>query len=348
MNLGTLNISLKAIGNNWKKLNQISNPTSNTSAVVKADAYGLGVEKVANYLWKVGVKTFFVSTVEEAVELRQLTNEEAKIYYLNGFSKTDKEAVNEFNVIPVLNSINQIHAFKHKNIKKKIVIQFDIGMNRLGLKKTDIEAFGELINPSDVKLVLGHLSSADDINAVETEEQYDQFVKFSRLLPVAQKSLAATAGILLDKKFHFDITRPGIGLYGGAPFEKAEPVVMLDLPIIQTKTITKNEGVGYNHTFVAKKTMKIATVGSGYADGLFRFLSNKGVLYSDRIKCPIIGRVSMDLITVDISSLKIIPKTLQALNVEQSIDDLAKYSNTIGYEILTSLGARYKRIYNYT
>jgi len=346
MGSGILKINLTAIANNWEKLRKLSQANVNTAAVVKANAYGLGVKEVAPCLWRTGAKTFFVASLEEAIELRGLLPKKAIIFYLNGYSKADLAPVVEFDIIPVLNSCEQVEHFVKQSINKPAAIQFDVGMNRLGIKGVEINDCIRIIKFLKVRLLIGHLSSADEVNAPETPCQLNEFIKLSKFLPLVPKSLASTGGILLGEKFHFDITRPGIGLYGGYPFKTAEPVVSLELPVIQIKELKKSEGVGYNHTFIARKSMRIATVVSGYADGLSRKLSNKGFLYSGNIKCPIIGRVSMDLITVDISSLDTSPKTLHVLGANQSINDFAKQLGTISYEILTSLGSRFERIYN--
>ena len=160
-----------------------------------------------------------------------------------------------------------------------------------------------------------------------------------------KKSLAATGGILLGKQYHFDITRPGIGLYGGNPYSSAKRVIGLKLPVIQIRTVLPGETVGYSNTWTAKKITKVATVSSGYADGIFRSMSNKATLYYNEIPNSIIGRISMDLIGVDVSNCKEDPDYLWLLNGTQSIDDLADEANSIGYEILTALGQRYNRIY---
>ena len=228
-----------------------------------------------------------------------------------------------------------------------VAIQVDVGINRLGLHRSDLLEMKSLLGSLNVKLIIGHLSSADDFSAIETTHQLKEFELISRLFPKVKKSLSATAGVLLNSNFHFQLVRPGIGLYGGLPFREAQPVVNLTLPILQTKIISQNAGVGYNHTYKAPWRKTLAIVAAGYADGLFRSLSNKGVLYSDRTRCPIVGRVSMDLITVDISSLTQIPKCLDVLCEDQTVDDLAKACNTIGYEVLTSLGSRYKRVYHF-
>ena len=161
----------------------------------------------------------------------------------------------------------------------------------------------------------------------------------------ADEIAAATGGILLGQDYHFDLTRPGIGLYGGLPFEDAAPVARLSLPIVQIRDVAEGETVGYGGTWTAEARSRIATVSGGYADGLIRFMSGRAVLWSGDQPCPIAGRVSMDLITVDISHLPAIPKTLDLLCAHQTVDDLAESAGTIGYEILTSLGARLTRRY---
>ena len=347
MNSATLRINLTSISENWNQLQQLSNPKVITAAVVKANAYGLGVNPVATHLLKTGVTTFFVSTVDEAVELRQILNKSVDIYYLNGYSNGDLDALNEYNVMPVLNSLNQINIFKKQTFQKKAALQIDVGMNRLGISETDISKVKATLASLKINLILGHLSSANEEIAPQNTEQFNLFCKLSSAFQHIPKSLAATGGIILGEKYHFNVTRPGIGLFGGNPLKTAENVVMIDLPVLQVKKIGKNEGVGYSHTFITSKPKKIAIVAAGYADGLFRQLSNRGALYAENVRCPIIGRVSMDLLTVDISKLSEVPATLSALNRTQTIDTLADHSSTISYEILTSLGSRYKRVYHY-
>ncbi len=160
-----------------------------------------------------------------------------------------------------------------------------------------------------------------------------------------RRSLSATGGILLGKDYHFDITRPGVGLYGGEPFTQAKPVAHLSLPVVQVRELAPGETVGYSATYTAEKTTRIATVSGGYADGLLRSQSGKGYLYHGDVACPITGRVSMDLISVDVTHLPGPPEYLDVLNDVQRVDDVAGNAGTIGYEILTSLGSRYHRDY---
>ena len=257
------------------------------------------------------------------------------------------QTVNDYDIIPVLNSLAQIENFKQKLHNKPAAMQLDVGMKRLGINSYEILKAKELCRSINLKLILGHLSSADDRSDPANIQQLKQFLKLSKYFLNVPKSLSATGGTLLGKRYHFNLTRPGIGIFGGKPLKNAANVVSIELPVLQVKDIKKNEGVGYNHTFVSPTQKKIAIVGSGYADGLSRQLSNRGFLYAGSVKCPIIGRVSMDLITVDISKLPKAPINLSVLGPLQTIDDLAEQSRTIGYEVLTSLGSRYKRVYHY-
>ena len=347
MSSATLRINLTAISENWKQLHQLSKSTVRTAAVVKANAYGLGIKPIAEHLFITGVKTFFVSTADEAVQLRQILPQPVDIYYLNGYSNGDLDAVTEYGIMPVLNSLDQIYNFNAQTSEKKAALQIEVGMNRLGISGADLLKSKLALGSINLNLVMGHLSSADEVTSPQNTVQFKLYSKLSNIFPGVVKSLAATGGILLGKKYHFDLTRPGIGIFGGKPLHRVKNVVRVDLPVLQVKEVNKNEGIGYNHTFITSTPKKIAIVASGYADGLFRQLSNNGALYAEATRCEILGRVSMDLITVDVSALKDVPTTLSVLNDKQTIDDLAKQASTIGYEILTSLGSRYKRVYHY-
>ena len=174
--------------------------------------------------------------------------------------------------------------------------------------------------------------------------QLETFAEMTAGLAVP-RSLAATGGLLLGPSYHFDLTRPGVGLYGGLPFKDAEAVASLTLPVIQTRLVTAGEPVGYGNSWIARRPTRVATVAAGYADGLIRALSNTARLWAGQTPCPILGRVSMDLITADVTALQEDPTSLSILGPHQSVDDLAAAAGTIGYEILTALGARYKRTY---
>ena len=344
MTSGSLKVNLSAIRNNWIELNRLSSSYVKTSAVLKANAYGIGMKKVAPELEKIGVEIFFVATIEEGISLRKLVKNNCKIYLLNGCEKQEGKEIIENNLIPVLIDKKTIAYFN--NMKIKFAIQIEIGMNRLGINISELMKIRNEINFNNLDLLLGHLSSADNKNSKENLKQYENFNSLKNYFEKTPFSLAATAGILLNKKFHYNLTRPGVGLYGGFSFPGFQNVISLSLPILQIKVINKGDGVGYNHAFKAKKTFRIAIVSGGYADGLLRTLTKGGALFHNNIKCPIIGKISMDLITVDLSNVKDNPKRLFILNEFQSLEILAKSAKTISYEILTNLSRRYNRSYN--
>jgi alanine racemase len=191
---------------------------------------------------------------------------------------------------------------------------------------------------------MSHLACADDPDSPMNEEQLTTFRRMTDGIGVP-RSLAATGGILLGADYHFDLTRPGIGLYGGRPFEAALRTIGISLPVIQTREVALGETVGYAVAWAADGPATIATVSGGYADGLHRTLSNATVLWDGNTPCPVVGRVSMDLITVDITHLPDVPRALDIIGPHQTPDDLADAAGTIGYEVLTGLGRRYARRY---
>jgi alanine racemase len=189
---------------------------------------------------------------------------------------------------------------------------------------------------------MSHLACADEPDHPMNPYQLDQFKKMTDGIS-APRSLAATGGILLGPEYHFDVTRPGIGLYGGLPFADATPVVELDLPVVQIRDVAEGEVVGYANAWQAKRPSRIATVSGGYADGIARRLSDRATLYHGDIPCNLVGRISMDLLTVDVTDLPEDPRKLTLIGPHQGVDDLAQAADTIGYEILTQLGDRYHR-----
>ncbi len=333
----TLTIDLDAIADNWRALDAMTN--CETGAVVKADAYGLGVAQVAPALWKAGARTFFVALAEEGIELRRHVGPEAKIYVFAGHMLGDRVMISAGDLVPLLNSLDQIARFKERLPGRPYGLQIDTGMNRLGLEIAELVEAGDL----SPELVISHLACADTPEHPQNASQLAAF-GFARQFN-APLSLSATGGIMLGQDYHFDITRPGIGLYGGLPFADATPVVHLSLPVIQEREVAVGETVGYGATWVAERPSFIATVSAGYADGLIRAMGNRAMLYAGDVPCPVVGRVSMDLITVDVTDLRETPDELDILSAYQTIDDLAAAAGTIGYEILTSLGARYHRRY---
>ena len=308
--------------------------------MVKADGYGCGAGRVARALADAGARTFFVAVAEEAAALRAALGPGPVINVFSGHMDADTQVLADLNAIPMLNSPEQIARHRDRLPGHAFGLQLNTGMNRLGLSAYDWDPTMSV----DATLVMSHLACADAPGHQGNADQLRAFLEMTAGI-LAPRSLAATGGTLLGAEFHFDMTRPGIGLYGGLPFEGAAPVVGLELPVIQTRKIAKGEPVGYGHSFIAERDSVIATVSAGYADGLIRAMSGKAVLYAGDTPCPLAGRVSMDLLTVDVTDLDVVPEALSILGPQQTVDQLADAAGTIGYEILTSLGARYKRAY---
>ncbi len=342
MGTGTLHIDLDAIAANWAALDKLTG--CETAAVVKADAYGLGVAPVARALAKAGARQFFVATAEEGAAVRSELGIGPEINVFSGHMAGDFSLIRDACLIPMLNSVEQLTRHRVALPDAQYGVQLDTGMNRLGMEPADWAACrGEALAGS-LSLVMSHLACADEPDHPQNAAQLAQFHAMTEGLAVP-RSLSATGGILLGPKYHFDICRPGIGLYGGAPFFDAEPVIRLSIPVIQVREVAPDETVGYSATWQAKNVTTIATLSAGYADGLIRCMSDKAYLFAGNIPCKLAGRVSMDLLTVDVSALSTIPDAFDILGPHQSIDQLAETAGTIGYEILTSLGPRYKRHY---
>ncbi|MFV0336331.1 MAG: alanine racemase [Tropicimonas sp.] len=339
---GTLTIDLDAVVANWQALNSLSDAAVETGAVVKADGYGLGAARVARALARAGARCFFVAQAKEGAAVREALGRDVHIFVLNGHMSGDTDTINDLDLIPLLNSIEQLTRHFEASPGTGFGLQLDTGMNRLGMEPAEWEAVAELALAQRPQLIMSHLSSADEPDSPRNAEQLRQFRAMTDGTGVP-RSLAATGGTLLGAEYHFDLTRPGVGLYGGLPFAAARPVVRLSLPVIQSRLVAAGESVGYNATWTAPEERRIATVAAGYADGLIRALSGRGALYFEGMACPIVGRVSMDLIGVDITALPEIPPALDILCPEQGVDALAEAAGTIGYEILTSLGHRYDR-----
>jgi len=342
MGSAKLTIDLDAIAANWRALDRIT--ACETAAVVKADAYGLGVDRVAKTLARAGARKFFVAIAQEGAAVRQALGQDVEIYVFGGHMRGDSDMIHDLNLTPMLNSLDQLTRHFEALPNAGFGIQLDTGMNRLGMELAEWDAVRDIVVSQNPRLIISHLACADAPEHAMNGAQLAQFRQMTQGVN-APLSLAATGGILLGKQYHFDLTRPGIGLYGGLPFDDALPVVNLSLPVIQSRDLTAGETVGYGNSWVTNTRATIATLSGGYADGLLRALSNGAMLWADDVACPLIGRVSMDLITVDISHLHKVPDFLEILGPEQSIDNLAHKAGSIGYEILTSLGQRYSRRY---
>lgn len=343
MAMPQLTIDLAAIQRNWRSLDRISGAGCRCAATVKADGYGLGVAPVATALAEAGARTFFVAMAEEGATLRSVLGPGPEIAVFSGHMDGDASLLQSHELIPMLNSAEQVARHAAATPEAPFGIQLDTGMNRLGLEPADWATVRAGLNGAPW-LVMSHLACADEPAHPQNAAQLAAFREMTAGLD-APISLAATGGILLGGDYRFDMVRPGIGLYGGLPFADAAPVVRLSLPVIQCRDLATGESLGYGASWRAERPARIATVQAGYADGLIRAMSNRAELWAGDRACPLAGRVSMDLLTVDITALDGDPEALDILGPHQGVDTLAEAAGTIGYEILTSLGARYARRY---
>lgn len=337
-----LEINIAAIVANWKAL-AAKAPGARAAAVVKADGYGLGAAKIVPALYQAGARDFFVALAKEGQAIRPHLPGDATINVLSGHM----EGADLSGLVPVLNSPEQF--FRDRAMRKGLpfAIQLDSGMNRLGMEADEWASIRDEALDADggPAFIMSHLACADEPDHPANAMQLQAFREMTAGTNVPL-SLAATGGILLGPEFHFDMVRPGVGLYGGMPFADAQHVVRLSLPVIQIRLVQPGELVGYGATWIADAPRRVATVAAGYADGILRALSSSGAsLYAGDQACPILGRVSMDLITADVTDLPDIPAELDLICDQQPIDQLADYAGTIGYEILTSLKNRYERTY---
>ncbi|ADO42529.1 alanine racemase [Ketogulonicigenium vulgare] len=342
MTTGILTIDLDAIIGNWRKLAAMSR--AEAGAVLKADAYGTGAARVGAALAEAGVRKFFVAVAEEGVALREAVGPAPEIFVLSGHGTTDTALIRQLNLTPVLNSPQQLRRQFDALPGRPFAIQLDTGMNRLGFEWEDWAAVTDEVLGAGPRLIMSHLACADEPDHPMNAYQLDLFKQMTEGMRVS-RSLAATGGILLGPDYHFDLVRPGIGLHGAAPYAQGAQALQLDLPVIQTRDLIEGEVVGYGNTWQARRPTRVATLAAGYADGVLRVLGAGTNVYSGDIACPIIGRISMDLITVDITDLDADPEVLTLIGPQQSVDDLAVTAKTIGYEILTSLSPRYSRQY---
>ncbi len=317
---------------------------SETGATVKANGYGLGAAKVARSLAQAGARHFFVAVAEEGATIREALGPGPAIHVFSGHMRGDTDMIADLQLIPMLNSVEQLTRHLEALPGHPFGVQLDTGMNRLGLEPAEWDALREIVLPQNPVLVMSHLACADEPDHPMNAQQLAAFQAMTDGIN-APRSLAATGGMLLGSDYHFDMCRPGVGLYGGAPFTDAAPVAYLDLPIIQVRDVAEGETVGYSNTWEAKRMSRIATVSAGYADGIIRAMGPNAHLRFGEAVCPVVGRISMDLITVDITDLDEEPRALSLLDDKQTVETLADAAGTIGYEILTSLGARYGRRY---
>jgi len=342
MSSATLTTDLAALVANWRALDAMT--ACETGAVVKADAYGLGLDRVAGALAEAGARHFFVAQAKEGVSLRKTLGAGPRISVFSGHMAGDSGLIGAYELTPMLNSVDQMLRHVESLPGADFGIQLDSGMNRLGMEPGEWAALCDVALGQNPVLVMSHLACGDDPDHQMNRQQVRVFKEMTAGVNVPI-SLAATAGILLGKDYHFDLTRPGIGMYGALPFQEARQVVSLDLPVIQIRDLAAGETVGYGGTWTATRPSRIATLAAGYADGLIRLMGASAQVFAGDVACPLAGRVSMDLIGADVTDLRDDPAHLSILGPNQGVDALARAAGTIGYEILTSLGPRYARMY---
>ncbi len=344
MGTGRLTIDLDALAANWRALDAASGPSVQTGATIKADGYGLGVVQTARALAGAGARRFFVAVAEEGATLRTALGDGPQIAVYSGHMAGDMDLIRGAQLTPMLNSVEQVTRHFEALPGHPFGIQLDTGMNRLGMKAAEWAALAALVLEQRPDMVMSHLACADEPENPMNPWQLKQFRHLTDGIGVP-RSLSATGGILLGPDYHFDLTRPGVGLYGGLPFDDAQPVVHLALPVIQIHRLEAGETVGYGCTWQTDRPAVTATLSSGYADGLIRAMGNRAQVFAGDVPCPVVGRVSMDLTTVDVTHLETVPAALDILCRHQTVDDLADAAGTIGYEVLTALGPRYARSY---
>jgi alanine racemase len=356
---GFLSIDLAALQSNYRMLADRVAPAT-CAAVVKADAYGLGADRVGPALSSAGCRHFFVAHLVEAKRLKRHLPRDAKLYILNGLMPGGESYAAPNGIIPVINSLSQLSqwsaAAEQHGARLPAVLQFDTGMSRLGLSAADASVLAEnraLLRNLDVQFLMSHLASADEHLNSQNVQQLAAMQAIAVNFPDAELCFANSGGIFLGAAFHGALVRPGIALYGGAPTDSLanpmKPVVRLSVRVIQTHTVPPGTLVGYGGSHHTQSEMRLATLAAGYADGLPRSLSDRGAAYALGQRLPIVGRVSMDSMTIDITSLPTdalqLGSLVELIGADQTLEDLARDAGTIAYEILTGLGHRYHRQY---
>jgi len=347
----TVRIDLDALARNYRMLRERAKP-GECAAVVKANAYGLGVERVAGRLLREGCRRFFVATLAEAQQLRSLAPD-AEIGVFEGALASTVSALAAIEARPVLSTLEQVERWAGKG---RALLHVDTGMNRLGLRAADVAALAQrrdLLDALSLDFVMTHLACADEPEHPMNAEQLARFTQMRAVVPLARTSIGNSAGTLIDAAHRGDLARPGIALYGGNPFSDRpnpmEGVVTLTAPILQLHDVGEPEPVGYGATYVASPPARLAIVGIGYADGYPRNLGNAGTAAVQGTRVPVVGRVSMDLISIDVTQ---VPResvevggAVELIGPNVGVDEVAAAAGTISYEILTGLGLRPAREY---
>ena len=359
-----LTIDLVALKDNWRLLSTRA-VSAECGAAVKGNAYGLGIEPVARALWEAGCRTYFVARPKEGEELRKHLPD-ATIYVLDGLFAGQAEFYAKLNLCPALISVEEAREWagfgRVYGRKLPCAIHVDTGINRLGFSKPEFDALLDdafLMEGLNVSLLMSHLGCADEPSHPLNARQREAFDAVRAKLPGIPASLANSSGIFLGEGYTHDLVRPGIALYGGNPITGSpnpmRAVAHLEGTVLQVRNVRVGETVGYGATWEASRPTRIAVLGAGYKDGVPRALSSKQMdgpaqVFINGKRCPVIGRISMDMMGADITDL--MPHSVvrgtraEILGPNILIDEAAAWAGTISYELLTRLGSRYARLYS--
>lgn len=356
--VSTLTIDLNAVKANFKLCQSISK--ARIGASVKANAYGLGADQIIPALIEAGCRDFFTATLEEALAARRHSID-ARVYVLGGYYTDNAADYQSNNLIPILNSIEMIarwnDAVQKVGVRLPAVIHFDTGLNRLGLSAEETKIFlaarDHMTSHIDLQMVMSHFAASDEKNHPLNALQATRFAGIARHFPGVPKSLCNSSGLFRFPEAHYDLVRCGYAFYGGNPTPETKnpltPVVSAAARILQIRDIKAGDSIGYNATHHFAQDTQTATVAVGHGDGFSRNGSDRAKLYWNGQPCAVRGRVSMDLVCVEIGHLPgqkpAVGDWLEILGPHQDIDTLAPDLNTIGYEVLTCLGDRYQRTY---
>ncbi len=345
-------VDLASLCANFAMIRKLA-PHAETGAVVKCDAYGLGMAPVARALFeREKCRTFFVAYPEEGATLRDiLKTGEAGIYVFNGPTPDTVALFTRARLTPVLNSLEQAALWAETFPSTAAALHIDTGMNRLGAPASAVDAIAAL-RELNIDMVMSHLACASDPSNPMNDAQRNAFARVIAKFPTARKSLAASGGAMIGARFHFDLLRPGIALYGGSPFDaddrRIKPVAKLRAPVVQLRSLSPGETVGYDATFKALKSARTATVALGYGDGFPIAGSGRAQAVLAGQRAPIAGRVSMDLISLAISHLKTdvqVGEIATFFGDQIRLFEAASACRTTSYEMLTGLGGRIDRRY---
>ncbi|RCS23183.1 alanine racemase [Phyllobacterium salinisoli] len=359
---GRLTIDLDALADNWRSLDARSRP-GRAAAVVKADAYGCGIAQVVPALTAAGCDSFFVALPEEGLRVRHAAPR-ARVFVLNGLFDDAAPAFTDADLIPVLGSDHEIAIWAKHGRRKPCAIHVDTGMNRLGLSPGEAIAFAGSAKSVRPVLLMSHLACADTPSSDKSRQQLESFQKVRAAFGDIESSLANSAGIFLGSDYAFDLTRPGIALYGGEAVDGTgspmKQVVTAETRIVQIRHAAKGETAGYGATTTLARDTRIAVCSTGYADGYPRAASGSGIPLRSTIaegahgfiagqRVPVLGRVTMDLTSFDVTDVPEdaigIGDHIELFGANIALDDVARAAGTIGYELLTGLGLRYHRRY---